>query len=158
MIIRHILLLTLLAGAAVGQEQPVELTELNWPRKYEDKGDQMVVYDPQVESWENHVLLKASSAIVVTAAGQKEEAFGIMDYEVQTETQPEESQRRRHCPDLRGRRPAGHHEQRDGGRGEPHDRHEPEGEDANEKARSQSADGGCMIAHDSEALSHRRVP
>lgn len=90
--LRFVLLLALLGSGAVAQDQPQELTELNWPRKYEDKGDQVVVYDPQIESWEDHELLKARAAVVVTAAGEKNEAFGVVDLEVKTETQPESRQ------------------------------------------------------------------
>ena len=86
------LLLSLLAGGAGAQEQPSELTELNWPRKYEKDGDKLVVYDPQIDSWENHEVLKARSAVVVTASGEKADAFGIVEFEVKTETQPESRQ------------------------------------------------------------------
>ena len=90
------LLLPLLACGAEAQQpqeqaQIPELTELNWPRKYERDGNTVVVYDPQIDSWEDHELLKARSAIVVTAAGEKADAFGILEYEVKTETQPEGS-------------------------------------------------------------------
>src|SRR4051812_24855598 len=99
--LRGALLLALLAACAGAQEPPAakppeaapaELTELNWPRKYESNGDQVLVYDPQIESWDNYELLKGRSAVVVTAKGVKEEAFGIMEYEVKTETQPESRQ------------------------------------------------------------------
>ncbi|HZE97445.1 MAG TPA: hypothetical protein VE981_10500 [Planctomycetota bacterium] len=87
------LLLALLASGAAAQEKPgekpQELNEINWPRQHEDAGDKVVIYDPQIDSWENHEILKATSAVVVTAAGQKDEAFGVMDIEVRTETQPE---------------------------------------------------------------------
>src|SRR6185295_12466350 len=76
---RGLLLVVLLAGGgALAQDKPAEtpeLTELNWPRKFEDAGDTVIVYDPQVESWENHELLKARCAVVVTASGDKAEAF-----------------------------------------------------------------------------------
>src|SRR6185295_9025038 len=90
---RGLLLVVLLAGGgALAQDKPAEtpeLTELNWPRKFEDAGDTVIVYDPQVESWENHELLKARCAVVVTASGDKAEAFGIVEMDVKTETQPE---------------------------------------------------------------------
>jgi len=88
------LLLPLLACGSEAQQpqeqaQTPELTELNWPRKYERDGNTVVVYDPQIDSWEDYELLKARSAIVVTAAGEKADAFGILEYEVKTESQPE---------------------------------------------------------------------
>jgi hypothetical protein len=74
------------------QDQPVELTELNFPRKLLQGGDTVVVYDPQIESWEKHELLKARSAIVLTAAGEKQDVLGVVEYEVQTETDPDTRQ------------------------------------------------------------------
>lgn len=91
--LRFLLLLPLLAGGIIAQEPAsAGLTELNWPRKYEDAGDVVVVYDPQIESWENHEVLKGRSAVVVTPSGEKADAFGIFEFEVKTETQPESRQ------------------------------------------------------------------
>jgi hypothetical protein len=87
--LRFLALPALLAAVASAQDASSERTELNWPRKFESNGDQVVVYDPQIESWENHELLKATAAVVVTASGEKNEAYGVVDMEVKTETQPE---------------------------------------------------------------------
>ena len=91
--LRLLLLLPMLAGGILAQEAPqAELAELNWPRKFEDAGDTVIVYDPQIESWENHELLKARCAVVVTPSGEKADAFGIVEFDVKTETQPESRQ------------------------------------------------------------------
>jgi len=80
------------APQATPQDAPKELTELNWPRAFEGGGDKVVVYEPQIDSWENYEKLVARSAIVVTPSGEKADAFGVMEYEVETETQPESRQ------------------------------------------------------------------
>ncbi len=38
-----------------------EITEsppIEWPRTYEKGGHELIVYQPQVEAWENHKILK----------------------------------------------------------------------------------------------------
>ena len=79
--------LVCLFGCASSQEQtPLKLESPQWPRAHQESGDKLVVYEPQVDGeWKNHKSLHARSAIVVTPKGSKEDAYGVMEYEVETE-------------------------------------------------------------------------
>jgi hypothetical protein len=78
--------LVMLPGCSTdGQEQPQELNELSWPRVFEQGGDQVTVYDPQIDSWDNYEKLHARSAVGVKASGAPQEDFGVMEYEVETQ-------------------------------------------------------------------------
>jgi hypothetical protein len=75
-----------LVGCATGQEAPQKLDAPKWPRSYEESGDKVVVYEPQVDGgWKDYKSLHARSAVVVTPKGGKEEAYGVFEYDVQTE-------------------------------------------------------------------------
>jgi hypothetical protein len=56
---------------------------------YESSGDRLVVYDPQVDAWENHERLRARSAVVVTPKKTTENFYGLIEYEARTEVHPD---------------------------------------------------------------------
>ena len=85
MILKFAALAVWVAGCASAQETPQKLDSPKWPRSYEDSGDKVVVYEPQVDEWKDHQSLHARSAVVVTPKGSKEEAYGVMEYDVDTE-------------------------------------------------------------------------
>src|SRR5678816_364237 len=75
-------LLFALFGCASPQEEqsPQKLEAPKWPRAYQDSGDKVVVYEPQVEGeWKDHRSLHAISAIVVTPKGTTQDAYGVME-------------------------------------------------------------------------------
>jgi hypothetical protein len=77
-----------LFGCSSSQEEqsPQKLEAPKWPRAYQDSGDKVVVYEPQVEGeWKDHRSLHAISAIVVTPKGTTQDAYGVMEYDVDTE-------------------------------------------------------------------------
>src|ERR1051326_4002126 len=80
------LLLLIAASCASSQDAAPEKVESpRWPRSYEDSGDKLVVYEPQVDDgWKEHQSLHARSAIVVTPKGGKE-VYGVVEYDVETE-------------------------------------------------------------------------
>lgn len=84
---RVIASLILLAGCASAQETPpVRLESPKWPRSYEESGDKVVVYEPQADpDWKDHKTLHARSAVVLTPKGSKEEMYGVVEYDVETE-------------------------------------------------------------------------
>jgi len=61
-----------------------------WPREYNKDGHQVVVYQPQIESWQDNVLLKLKCAIAVTPKGAQEASYGALHFETQTETDTRE--------------------------------------------------------------------
>ena len=84
---RVVVVVLLLAGCASAQETgPVRLESPKWPRSYEDAGDKVVVYEPQVDpNWKDYKKLHARSAVVVTPKGSKEDGYGVIEYDVETE-------------------------------------------------------------------------
>jgi len=83
----RIVAVVLLLGCASAQETaPVRHESPKWPRSYEDSGDKLVVYEPQVDpDWKDYKKLHARSAVVVTPQGSKDEAYGVIEYDVDTE-------------------------------------------------------------------------
>jgi hypothetical protein len=88
------LLLLVAASCASSQESaPEKLESPRWPRSYEDAGDRIVVYEPQVDGgWKNHESLHARSAVVVTPKGSKQDAYGVVEYDVETEVEVDADQ------------------------------------------------------------------
>ncbi len=67
----------LMAGGAFGQDEP---DELDWPRKITGEKGEVVIYQPQVESFVGDKL-ESRSAISVKMAGQENMIFGAMWFE-----------------------------------------------------------------------------
>ena len=82
----------LILAMAVAAQEPEARSELDWPRVYENGGDQATVYDPQVDSWDRYEKLKGRSAVAVRPAGSQEEHYGVFEYEMSTETDHETGQ------------------------------------------------------------------
>ncbi len=61
-----------------------------WPREFEASGNKILVYQPQVESWKDHSVLKASMAVSVTLKGTKKPVLGALWIEAATDTDFEE--------------------------------------------------------------------
>jgi len=85
MSLKIVVLAVSLIGCASAQEAPQKLDSPKWPRSYEDAGDKVVVYEPQVDAWKDYKSLHARSAVVVTPKGSKSEAYGVFEYDVETE-------------------------------------------------------------------------
>jgi hypothetical protein len=85
MSLKLVALAVALVGCASGQEAPQKIDSPKWPRSYEDAGDKVVVYEPQVDDWKDYRSLHARSAVVVTPKGSKSEAYGVFEYDVETE-------------------------------------------------------------------------
>ena len=65
----------MLSSIAYAQESaPVE----GWPRVYESEGNKLIVYQPQIQSWEDHKIIKAVSAVQVNLKYLKDDVFGAI--------------------------------------------------------------------------------
>jgi len=64
------------------ESAPVE----GWPRLYESDGDKIIVYQPQIQSWENHKIMKAVAAVQVDLKSLKDDVFGAMYVQADTKT------------------------------------------------------------------------
>lgn len=61
---------------------PVE----GWPRLYESDGNKIIVYQPQIQSWQDHKIMKAVSAVQVNLKSLKDDVFGAIYLQAETET------------------------------------------------------------------------
>src|SRR5687767_3815893 len=88
--IRPCFAVLLLLGCASAQEAPRKEESPKWPRSYEESGDRVVVYDPQVDGgWKDYKSLRVRSAIVVTPKGGAQDWYGVLEYDVDTEVNSE---------------------------------------------------------------------
>lgn len=70
--------------AAAGEASDAEV-DLGWPRGYETpSGGEIVVYQPQISSWEEQTRLTALSAVSYLATGATEAALGVVTLEADT--------------------------------------------------------------------------
>lgn len=80
--------LLLLSQAAWAQDPaaPIESADVGWPRLFMPDGHRVMVYQPQLDAWENHKTLKATAAVAVTPKGAKEPYYGALKLEAYTDT------------------------------------------------------------------------
>ena len=70
--------------AAAGEASDVDV-DLGWPRGYEtSSGGKIVVYQPQVSSWEGQTRMTALAAVSYMATGATEAALGVITLEADT--------------------------------------------------------------------------
>lgn len=59
----------------------------DWPREYSDKqGGKLLLYQPQIITWDDHTRLEARAAISFYAAGTLTPSLGTFRFEARTET------------------------------------------------------------------------
>lgn len=78
-VLRSLLFLTLagcLSGNAVAQQK-------GWPRSFSNSGGSLVLYQPQVDDWENYSVVDARSAFALTPTGGKE-SVGVVTFSLQS--------------------------------------------------------------------------
>ena len=73
------------AAAAAAPDLPPD----PWPRKVQALGRTLLVYQPQVESWQDNQL-KLRSAVAIQSAGSKDDAFGVIQAEARTQVDREQ--------------------------------------------------------------------
>ncbi len=64
-------------AAVVGSAPP-------WPRVFDRDGNHVVVYQPQLRTWQNYRTLVADSAISITPAGQQKPILGVISWKADT--------------------------------------------------------------------------
>ena len=85
-----ILILTLFVSGSSFATSPEPLSfDPGWPRVIEKNGNQLTIYQPQVDSWRDYKKLDFRFAFSVKTATAKEEKFGIAEAEAETETDHE---------------------------------------------------------------------
>ena len=58
--------------------------EQGWPREYHSAKGSIILYQPQVERWDDFALLFARAAASVKKAGSKEEHLGAFTFRAET--------------------------------------------------------------------------
>jgi hypothetical protein len=65
-----------------GSDSPVNTSvapaDSGWPRFYENHGDQVLIYQPQIDSWTNYTNISFRAALAVTPKGNKEPYYGVL--------------------------------------------------------------------------------
>jgi hypothetical protein len=60
--------------------------DLGWPRQYGDAQSQVILYQPQIRSWENHEVMNLVAALEVKTAGQDKPVYGVLEAQAKTQT------------------------------------------------------------------------
>ncbi len=61
-------------------------TDPGWPRLFKANGNEVVVYQPQLDEWVDHKTLRAKAAAVVQLKGDEKEYYGALSMEADTDT------------------------------------------------------------------------
>ena len=74
-------------GPALGQAAKApENADRGWPRVYKTTGAEVVLHQPQVDSWEGYRKLSARLAVSVRPWGAEKPEYGVIELEARTET------------------------------------------------------------------------
>jgi hypothetical protein len=73
-------------GKGVAAGKP---SDPGWPRQFKGVGQEVVVYQPQVDSWDNYTKLHYRAAISVKGGSIKKETFGVVEGDAETVVDPE---------------------------------------------------------------------
>ena len=68
------------------KEPEVEFPDVGWPRTYKIGDSEVVMFQPQLEAWEDYKHLPGRSALAVTLQKGDEPIYGAMYFDVTTET------------------------------------------------------------------------
>src|ERR1700733_579814 len=76
----NFILLLLLTHITYAQDQ----TNFNWPKVFTANGNQMVVYQPEVDTWKDQRVLSGKAAVQLTLAGQTQPLTGAIWFTADT--------------------------------------------------------------------------
>jgi hypothetical protein len=71
--------------SATAQKNQKETTPIDWPKEIEHPKGKIVVYQPQIDEWQDYKLVKARSAIAFLAKGTQNPQLGIIEMQARTE-------------------------------------------------------------------------
>ena len=77
----------LLVSTAVLQSATKAPTD--WPRVFKGDGNELQIFQPQIDNWSDGVLIQARFAVLVTLKGSLKPAAGIISVDARTETNHE---------------------------------------------------------------------
>jgi len=86
-------LLLFCVGCAHHKQPPASgallTTDTGWPRTYQNAGQTVVVYQPQVDDWKNQTQLDFRAATAVTQVGATQPVYGVIAGRADTTTDPD---------------------------------------------------------------------
>src|SRR5215467_3313940 len=71
-------------GLTLAPVRAAEVTAPTWPKTFQSGGNKVVVYQPQVKSWNNYTVLDGLAAIAVTPAGASSATYGTANFTAYT--------------------------------------------------------------------------
>src|SRR5215470_16559765 len=71
-------------GLTLAPARSAEVTAPTWPKTFQSSGNKVVVYQPQVKSWNNYTVLDGLAAIAVTPAGSSSATYGTANFTAYT--------------------------------------------------------------------------
>jgi len=79
-----ILLIFFVSASALADESVSSPADPGWPRVFQKNGNELIIYQPQVDFWKDHKDIGFRCAIAVKTAGSKEEKYGVAQIEAET--------------------------------------------------------------------------
>src|SRR5262245_55244758 len=76
-------------AASQSTASPPPPAEASWPRRFATNGHVVLLYQPQVDAWENYARIAFRAVVAVQPSGKKESVYGVIDVEADTETDME---------------------------------------------------------------------
>jgi len=76
----NVILLLMLTHITYAQDQ----TNFNWPKVFTANGNQMVVYQPEVDTWKDQLVLSGKAAVQLTLSGQTQPLTGAIWFTADT--------------------------------------------------------------------------
>jgi len=73
------------AGTPISTPAASPVRDAGWPREYKSEKGRLVVYQPQIDSWENYRKLKARAAVALTPAGGVKPVYGVLYVRAETQ-------------------------------------------------------------------------
>src|SRR5437867_6640083 len=78
------LMLPALAAAPAKKSAQGQPVDPGWPREFMKNGQKVVVYQPQVDSWDDYTKLHYRAAISLKPSSSKKEIYGVVEGDAQT--------------------------------------------------------------------------
>jgi hypothetical protein len=73
------------AGSPITAPPASPVRDAGWPREYKNEKGRLVVYQPQIDSWENYRKLKARAAVALTPSGEAKPVYGVLYVRAETQ-------------------------------------------------------------------------
>jgi hypothetical protein len=79
-----LMLLLMIPGAALAAPVAASPDDPGWPRVIKKDGKELVIYQPQIDSWQDYKNIHARFAIAIIETKTKKETFGVVEVDAET--------------------------------------------------------------------------